>query len=56
MKMEKFISDAGWATNTTRERLSPFVRGTIRRKYDEIIINEKVVLTDEWLNLNSINK
>lgn len=53
---ETFISDAGWATNTTRERLSPFVTGTIRRKYDEIIINEKVVLNNKWLNLNSIER
>lgn len=50
---EIFISHAGWATNTTKERLSPFVN-RIRRIKDSIVIEEKVKLTRQWFNLNDL--
>ncbi|MEK6264833.1 MAG: hypothetical protein N2B06_08725 [Clostridium sp.] len=42
-----FLSHAGWPTNTTRERLSPFVN-KIRKCEGDIIIEEKVKLTNNW--------
>jgi len=50
---EIFISTAGWPTNTTRERLYPFVR-RIRKHRDSLIINEKVKIDSEWYNLNEL--
>jgi nucleoside diphosphate kinase len=51
---EIFISDAGWATMTTRERLNLFVR-KIRKHYDSLIINEKIVLeNNKWYNINQL--
>ena len=42
-----FLSHAGWPTNTTRERLSPFVN-KIKKCEGDIIIEEKVKLTNNW--------
>ena len=45
-----FLSHAGWPTVTTRERLSPFVN-TIRKCKEDILIEEKVKLTNNWTML-----
>jgi hypothetical protein len=50
-----YICNGGWNSLTTKERLSPFVK-QIRKVKDDIIINEKVKLTGNWLNLNDITQ
>lgn len=51
---ETFISNGGWSSVTTRERLNPFVR-RIRKNKDSLIINEKIALQDsKWYNLKEL--
>ena len=53
---ETFISNGGWSSVTTRERLNPFVR-RIRKNKDSLIINEKIALQNsKWYNLNDLEK
>jgi nucleoside-triphosphatase THEP1 len=53
---ETFISNGGWSSVTTRERLNPFVR-RIRKNKDSLIINEKIALQDsKWYNLNNLEE
>ena len=50
---EIFISNGGWNSVTTKERLSPFVN-KIRKCKNSIILEEKMELTREWINLNEL--
>jgi CO dehydrogenase nickel-insertion accessory protein CooC1 len=51
---EIFISNGGWNSVTTKERLYPFVR-RIRKNKDSLIINEKVVLENKkWYHLTEL--
>jgi hypothetical protein len=49
-----YISNGGWNSNTTRERLNPFVK-KIRKQGDNLIINEKLNWDGEWLNISKYN-
>jgi hypothetical protein len=51
---EIFISNGGWNSVTTKERLYPFVR-RIRKNKDSLIINEKIALKDsKWYNIKEL--
>jgi hypothetical protein len=51
---EIFISNGGWSSVTTKERLNPFVR-RIRKNKDSLIINEKIALKDsKWYNIKEL--
>ena len=49
-----YINNGGWNSNTTRERLNPFVN-RIRKQGDSLIINEKLNWDGEWLNITQYN-
>jgi len=51
---EIFINNGGYNSNTTRERLNPFTN-RIRKKGDNLIINEKLDWDGEWLNITQFN-
>jgi len=51
---EIFISNGGWSSVTTKERLNPFVK-RIRKNKDSLIINEKIALKDsKWYNIKEL--
>ena len=51
---EIFISNGGWNSVTTKERLNPFVR-RIRKNKNSLIINEKIVLENKkWYHLTEL--
>jgi hypothetical protein len=51
---EIFISNGGWSSVTTKERLNPFVT-RIRKNKDSLIINEKIALQNsKWYNLKEL--
>lgn len=47
------INNGGWNSNTTRERLSAFVK--IRKQKASLIINEKLNWDGDWLNISKYN-
>jgi len=51
---EIFISNGGWSSVTTKERLNPLVK-RIRKNKDSLIINEKIALKDsKWYNIKEL--
>lgn len=47
------INHCGYKTSTTRERLSAFY-SKIRKSGNELIVNEKFVWEEGWLNINDL--
>lgn len=52
---EIFISNGGWNSRTTVERLNAF-SVKVRNFKGDLIINEKLKWDGEWINLNNIPK